>query len=142
MTHISIISPSGGRSPRSGGTQGTDKGFGQRLALAIQDTQGGVPAAPPNTLGEIQATLPAGKNGSPAITQAEGLLNLMDAYARQLQDPGKTLRQIAPVLNAMKNQAATLLSASQGDVQLHAIAKQLAVTAEVETIKFHRGDYV
>lgn len=142
MTHISMIRGSGTVTPRSGDTQGTDKGFGQQLAQAIQDTQDGVSATVPSRLGEIQATLPAGKISSPAINQAEGLLNLMDTYAKNLEDPGKSLRQIEPVLKAMKNQAATLLTASGNDAHLHALAQRLAVTAAVETIKFNRGDYV
>ncbi len=142
MTHISMIRGSGTVVPRSGDTQGTGKGFDQQLAQAIQDTPQGVSAAVSSGLGEIQATLPASKITSPAITQAEGLLSLMDTYAKNLQDPSKSLRQFEPVLKAMKNQATTLLAVSGDDAHLHALAQQLAATAEVETIKFNRGDYV
>ena len=101
------------------------------------------------SLGEIAATtLPQLQSLSPAgvIQKADRLLDLLDNYSREIEDPEKTLKDIEPLIDTIKKDASLLLAetdnALPGDGELKQIAREAAVTANVEYLKFHRGDYI
>jgi hypothetical protein len=63
------------------------------------------------------------------VEKTDALLNLLDQYSADLNNPRKNLKEI---------EAQTLTP----DDELHDIATQCAVMANVEYIKFERGDYL
>ena len=78
--------------------------------------------------------------------QTDKLLGLLDAYSSQLVDPNISLKNIAPVVEEINNNAGSLLKETQNltdsDINLKHIATHTIVTAQTEYLKFHRGDYI
>lgn len=78
--------------------------------------------------------------------KTDKLLDMLDTYAVQLENPEFSLRNIAPVLEEINSKADALLEDSQflgkEDSTLKSIAIQAAVTARTEYEKFQRGDYL
>lgn len=76
----------------------------------------------------------------------DSLLTLLDQYAKELGDPGKSLKDIEPLVQGIKEGAdvleASVQNATQADSALKSLAKESAVLANVEYMKFMRGDYV
>ncbi len=74
------------------------------------------------------------------------LLDLLDAYSEKLNDPAISLRQLAPDLKAIHDNAGRLLKEtrflSDSDADLKTIATRTIVAAQTEYLKFQRGDYV
>ncbi len=73
------------------------------------------------------------------------LLDLLESYARDLGNPDKTLREIEPKAKALKKEAEELMEKAEKsphDKALHKIATESAMTANIEYIKFNRGDYI
>lgn len=112
------------------------------------DTDSGFKKVFDRTINEINATTAPAPVDSKTnvIEHGDKLLNLLDDYARQLNDPGKTLKEIGPLVERIEKevsfietQAATKV---KNDLKLEAIIKDLAVTANVAVLKFHRGDYI
>lgn len=112
------------------------------------DTDNGFKQIFDRTLNQINApAAPAAVDGKTnVIEQGDKILNLLDDYARQLNDPNKTLKDIGPLVekiekevNSIETQAAMNV---KNDHKLEAIIKDLAVTANVAVLKFHRGDYI
>jgi hypothetical protein len=150
MTQISALQPNLPQSqPRE--IQKTETaGFQETL----QKTLAARPGAPPaprgaGALGEIQsAVMPTVENDSDVLVDRTGrLIDLLDAYARQLADPAKSLKQIAPLVAEIQTQAERLMAAAaetglQQDAALQTLATRSAVAANVEVIRFQRGDYV
>ena len=95
------------------------------------------------SLGEIAATtLPQLQTVSPAgvIQKTDKLLDLLDNYSKDIDDPDKTLKDVEPLIDTIKKDASVLLAeadkALPGDGDLKRIAREAAVTANVEYIKF------
>lgn len=80
------------------------------------------------------------------IAQGDKLLSLLNDYAADLENPGKTLKQIAPLVNSIENEVSriqgTVADASLLDKDLLSLMDELKVTADVATYKFHRGDFL
>jgi uncharacterized protein YoxC len=79
------------------------------------------------------------------IQKTNTLLNLLDQYSADLNNPRKNLKEIAPLIHTIKTGAQELLDEAQAlglDDKLHNIARQCAVIANIEHIKFERGDYL
>jgi len=74
------------------------------------------------------------------------LLKQLDYYSAQLENPNITLKNIEPLLEEIKKSAGSLLENTGSkkfiDENLINIAKQSALTANTEYIKFQRGDYI
>ena len=100
------------------------------------------------TLNEVNATTaPAPVDSKKnVIEHGDKLLNLLDDYARQLNDPGKTLKDIGPLVEKIEKEVSLIETQAtatvKNDQKLEAIIKDLAVTANVAVLKFHRGDYI
>jgi hypothetical protein len=79
-------------------------------------------------------------------TQTNQLLDLLDHYASDLNNPSKSLKDIAPLLEEINTNAQELLAETEKmpstEDPLRGIASSAAITAQVELIKFNRGDYV
>jgi hypothetical protein len=91
--------------------------------------------------------MPTVENGSAGLVAGTGrLIDLLEAYAQQLADPAKSLRQIAPLVDAIQTQAERLMAAAAADPQPHpelqTLAHRSVVAAQVEVTRFQRGDYV
>jgi hypothetical protein len=101
------------------------------------------------SLGEVAATPPPQLQSlSPAVViqKTDRLLDLLDIYSKDIDNPGKTLKDLEPLIDTIKKDASLLLAeadkALPGDGDLKRIAKEAAVAANVEYFKFYRGDYI
>ena len=98
-------------------------------------------------LGELTSTtFPTISTPSSGIAnKTNGLLDLLDAYARDIENPNKTLKEIEPLIVSIQKKAYQLMEEADKIIPDHAelkrIAEECAVTANVEYIKFYRGDY-
>jgi hypothetical protein len=63
-----------------------------------------------------------------------------------LNDTNKTLKDIAPLVASIKEEADSIERENQDklqhDKELERFIKELSVTANVAMFKFHRGDYI
>ena len=80
------------------------------------------------------------------VGQTEKLLALLESYAAGLENPGATLKELSSMVTEMKDEAMQLMAStgtnSTGENDLNGIAAKAALTANVEYIKFNRGDYI
>jgi len=80
------------------------------------------------------------------LERSDKILNLLDDYARGLTDPGKTLKDIEPLVEGIKKEVrlieAGAVDSLHNDKDLQRFIKDLAVIANVAVFKFHRGDYI
>jgi hypothetical protein len=95
---------------------------------------------PPPTFCKIE-------NSSGDVVKKTGeLIDLLDNYARDIHNPDKALKEIEPLIVEIRDRATQLLQESEKtlgkDSGLKEIAARCALTANVEYIKFRRGDYV
>ena len=118
-------------------------------ALARSGTsQGTAPAQTTATLGEIQSVgfHVIDDNSDPLETGTEELLNKLDTYSKALNDPGRSLKDIEPLLMDIKQGAdqltQTIQSTSDDQNGLKSVAEQSTLLAQMEYQKFIRGDYV
>ena len=74
------------------------------------------------------------------------LLGLLDDYSSKLENPGVSLKNIAPVLEKINQNADSLLKESMslgsGNQELKNIATQTVIAARSEYVRFQRGDYL
>ena len=70
----------------------------------------------------------------------------MDGYAKELADPSKTLKDIAPLVKRIQDEIHLMgpeTSERSGDDKvLTGLIQELKVTANVAMLKFERGDYL
>jgi len=147
ITGISNSSPV--PEPRKTEKPGSDL-FKQSLdAAQAKKTAVSGPTQAVKSLGEVAATTsPQFQSLSPVgvIQKTDRLLDLLDNYSKDIDDPEKTLKDIEPLIDTIKKDASLLLAeadkALPGDGDLKRIAKEAAVAASVEYFKFYRGDYI
>lgn len=101
------------------------------------------------TSGLNEIVSPARHIASPSETvtgRTDNLLKRLGSYSSKLEDPGVSLKSIAPILEEINSDAGKLLEETQqlteADAGLKKIATQAVVTARTEYVKFQRGDYV
>jgi hypothetical protein len=149
MTKIDGVSP-GSQIVKNARTQKADTDlFKQTLDRALETKKGErADKAAEGGLKEITAPAPLGVE---AVLQAFShkttlLLDLLDRFAEALGNPAKTLREVEPLVREMKAGADELLALAERDVPvddpLRSIAVEGAMRANIETIKFNRGDYI
>ena len=122
--------------------------FGVALNKALdkpQETE--TEGTPANALMEIASKELNIVNTSDIVSgKTNALLEMLDAYASKLDNPDISLKNIAPVLEAINTEADGLLKETQlladADAALKKIATQTIVTAQTEYLKFQRGDYL
>jgi hypothetical protein len=80
------------------------------------------------------------------IRNGDKIITLLEDYTRDLADPGKTLKDIGPLVKNIEKEVGLIQTKSSdtvhNDKALEKIIKDLAVTANVAVYKYHRGDYV
>lgn len=80
------------------------------------------------------------------IKQGDKILNLLDDYARLLTDPGKSLKDIEPLVASIEKEVSLMETEAvdkvHHDHELEKFVRDLAVTANVAALKFYRGDYI
>ena len=118
-------------------------------AMSVKNCKQSESISSGNALGEIQSIAPSIiENPSMAVgKQTEKLLDQLDQYIQNLGDPSKTLKEIEPSVKDMKNFADSLMenvSVREGlqDIKLKEIVEQSAMIANIEYLKFNRGDYL
>jgi len=94
-----------------------------------------------------ETTMPASvDHKTEVIKQGDKILNLLDDYARLLNDPGKSLKDIEPLVTSIEKEVSLIEAEAvdkvHHDHELGKIVRDLAVTANVAALKFHRGDYI
>ena len=91
----------------------------------------------PNTLSEVKTNI---------LEKGERILNLLDDYGRELTDPAMTLKQIEPLVERIEKEVGVFEEEAtlddHDDQGLGQLVQDLAVTARVALMKFHRGDYL
>jgi hypothetical protein len=96
-------------------------------------------------IGQTASQLPTGSNVE-ILKRSERVLDLLDEYASGLNDTNKTLKDIAPLVASIKEEADSIERENQDklqhDKELERFIKELSVTANVAMFKFHRGDYI
>jgi len=99
-------------------------------------------------LNEIQATdAPiAVDNKAGVLEQGEKILNLLDQYTQVLSDSTKTLKEIGTMVKSIETEAgrfeAEATDQAHKDRALGKLINDIAVTANVAVMKFHRGDFI
>ncbi|MCF8067353.1 MAG: hypothetical protein K9L30_02085 [Desulfobacterales bacterium] len=129
-------------------TTAADK-FQQTLdKAAARETAGTAANQPVGSLGEI-ASVMFNQVKTPTeniMNKTINLLNLLDNYSKDMENPENTLKDLEPLIDEINNNALELnLEAGdtlEKDDRLKDIATQTAITASVEYMKFKRGDYV
>ena len=88
--------------------------------------------------------LPAAGSVTP-VEDVGRLLELLDKYQARLADQQVSLRDLKPLVDAIESQAKTIKPTAekldQGD-RLRGIIDEALVAANLEVIKFNRGDYL
>ena len=83
-------------------------------------------------------------NTTSAPDRIENFLNLLESYRDMLADPGVSLKEIGPVMEALsseKNKLQQLLGALPKADELRNILNEALVAASLEEVKFNKGDY-
>ncbi len=80
------------------------------------------------------------------IDHSDKVLNLLDKYANELNNPLKTLKDIEPIVSNIEKEL-NLVEAKTSDIvpkngEIEKFVRALSVTAHVAMIKFQRGDYI
>ena len=84
-------------------------------------------------------------NTQDTINRVGAALDLLEQYQRALNDPGSSLKGLAPTVQKMEKEADTLASlipSMTGDQEGSELLDKVASLMKVETIKFKRGDYL
>ncbi len=149
MNEIQRINETPLLQPQSGTGKSKPGQFQATLETALSSK--GNPTTPigeKTPLGEVAAVYPnvIKPGGTQYISQTEQLLDMLDDYATQLNDPGKSLKDLAPLLAEIKRKTEMLVATSNTGAttneRLKDIANTVALTASVEYEKFQRGDFL
>ena len=124
----------------------TARGFGEILQKTLNEASPAEPAGTSAGAGvsiRLQPAVPL--PALPVMPRVEGFLNLLDNYQRQLADPRVSLKGLDPAVQAMEHGRDTLtplLAALPEGDRLKDVLNRALVTAELEIIRFRRGDYL
>lgn len=89
-----------------------------------------------------ESILPTGALHHPLLAQAELVVSTMETYRLDLLNPEKTLKDLEETLKQLNRQVEDLRHDSETCSTLQNLVQGIAVAAEVERIKFERGDYL
>jgi len=80
------------------------------------------------------------------LEQGDKLLSLLDTYSADLEDPGKMLKHMEPLVNCIETEVSRIQGTAADnapvDNDLQNLVNELTVTASVAMCKFHRGDFI
>jgi hypothetical protein len=129
--------------------QTTDADFKNILKESVENSTQSSSEIPPTTILDPVSAIglnPLSTQGENiSIERVENLINLLEDYRQQLQNPKVTLRSLEPMLNAIaneKDELSTKLDSIPNEDGLKDILNQTLITASLEVIKFYRGDYI
>ena len=134
------------KSPKK--TAFADKSFQQAFNRAIDNME---PSDMKNSPSGALTELPAGNmrqgiGASDLAEKADQAIQSLDRYSEKLSDTSVSLKNLEPDLQKLKEDAVKLIEEAEtspySDSDLKRIAKEFAVTARTEDIKFQRGDYL
>ena len=98
-----------------------------------------------NPLNGVQMSTSSSFDKQFALDRIENLIGLLDQYRHKLADPDITLKNIDPIIRQIdqetENLAPVLDSLPEGE-EIKDLINQTLVTASLEVVKFHRGDYI
>ena len=119
-------------------------GFGDLLKRAIDRTTAADRTSAPSAA--IGVSPSSALTADPSIPdRIEGFLDLLDGYCQKLSNPWVSLKGLSSGVQRLEEERDTLSgvlgSLPEGD-GLKDILNQALVTAEVEIIRFRRGDYL
>ena len=128
----------------------SEGGFKNSLDIALAHkgegkTEGGQSAAlsEPRPSHTNQAVVPS---AAEVVGQTDSLLGLLESYADGLGNPVATMKDLAALVDRIKDGAQQLMDSADSSTStesgLKDIAKQAAIAANVEYIKFQRGDFI
>jgi len=135
---------SNAKTQKSKGQDAFVDAFSKALDKAEAPQMDGMPT---NALREIASIDPHIVNPSDIVTgRTDKLLEMLDLYSLKLEDPNVSLKNIAKVLEEIKDTAGNLSKETErmgdADLNLKMIATHTIVTAQTEYFKFQRGDYL
>lgn len=88
----------------------------------------------------------SGKTGKkPLVLEAESMLDLLEDYQKQMENPLLTLKDVHPLVERMERETERLspvLESLPEDSAMKDILNRILVASSVEVIKFNRGDYL
>jgi len=114
-------------------------------AVAITRTD---PVLETSTLLEVQAINRIGIpfEADDLTTKTEYAIDLLDQYTQLLGNPEKSLKEIEPALDLLLREADLLNGEMTNEPEtlpgIRSIIEQLQFTAQLEQLKFFRGDYI
>jgi hypothetical protein len=124
--------------------------FKTALSQALEESEETTESNPVDSLGEIESTSAYAQiqNSSSIVSEkTENLLDLLDTYVSQLEDPTVSLKSLSSTIEQINEDASSLLTETQSldqnnDTDLMDITNQTIAAAQGEYIKFQRGDYL
>lgn len=129
--------------PAAGFQSSLEIALARGTAAKTENAQAAALSEPPAAAHLNPATAPSADD---IACQTESLLSLLESYANGLGSPGATLKDLAPLVNRIKDGAQQLMESAErspsAESGLKDIASQAALTANMEYIKFQRGDYI
>ena len=82
-------------------------------------------------------------NEQQTLSALDTLLGMLEEYETALANPAISLKEIDPMVKAMQKQANDMeASLDKIDSQLKPLTSQIIGQAQIEAIKFERGDYI
>ncbi|MBU1170331.1 MAG: hypothetical protein KKD44_12280 [Proteobacteria bacterium] len=139
------------QAPGSGNTENNGDLFKKTFEKVLNRSAGQAgtqPSSATSGLGEIRSfgLRLADEGDDPLETGTDNLLTMLDRYSKALSDPTQSLKEIEPLLKNIKIEAEQLTdavkSSDQANPALKSLAEKSALLANVEYVKFMRGDYV
>lgn len=117
-------------------------GFGEILKQTLTQAAAAGPASASAASGGVYGTEPISDDA--AVACLEGYIDLLEGYCRQLADPRVSLKGLEPSVRRLEEGRAPLaamLGSLPGGDGLKDVLNQTLVTAEIEIMRFRRGDY-
>lgn len=125
-----------------------DKSFQQAFNKAIDKMEpSDMKTSPAGALTELPPGNMRPEIGASRLSEkANQVLESLDRYSEKLSDASVSLKHLEPTLQKLQEDAGKLLEEAEtspySDSDLKRIAKEFAVTANTEYVKFQRGDYL
>lgn len=121
-------------------------GFGEILQKTLHEASSAESAGASAGASVSIRFAPAAPTSDPAVMpRVEGFLNLLERYQGQLADPRVSLKGLDPAVQALEHERGTLTplldALPEGD-RLKDVLNRALVAAELEIIRFRRGDYL
>lgn len=120
--------------------------FGDILRKTLESAAASEPAGAVAGAGMAIRFQPAAPSTEPAgVVHAERFLDLLDEYRHRLADPQVSLKGLDSAVRAMeegRGELAALLDGLPDGDGLKEVLNQALVAAEIEIVRFRRGDYL